>query len=128
MRVTQVEADDDQIEPGVQSAPRLNRGQRRKLNALNRTRRKASVGDDRVDQSPDSDEDSDRFLSGPQVCHRYGGISDMTLWRWLHDERMEFPQPEYFGRLRFWRLSVLEDWERSSATRRAATKNNQPTN
>jgi hypothetical protein len=36
----------------------------------------------------------------------------MALWRWLRDPAMGFPQPVYFGRLRFWRLNVLERWER----------------
>jgi predicted DNA-binding transcriptional regulator AlpA len=71
---------------------------------------------------------TDVFLTSVQVRKRYGNVADMTLHRWLRDERMEFPQPVYFGRLRFWKLSDLESWERSSATRRATTKNNQPTN
>jgi hypothetical protein len=81
------------------------------------------VASSEAKQSP-----GDIYLTAPQVCERYGNITSMTLHRWLRDERMEFPQPDYFGRLRFWKLSILEDWERLAATRRAATKNNQPTN
>lgn len=52
------------------------------------------------------------FLSARRVLDRYG-VSDMTLYRWLHDKKMQFPQPCYFGRLRFWRLGDLENWERA---------------
>jgi len=53
----------------------------------------------------DGDSDPDgRFLSGPQVQHRYG-ISDVSLWRWLADARLDFPQPALrINRRRFWRL------------------------
>ena len=53
------------------------------------------------------------FLTSAQVRGRYGGISSMALWRWLHDPRMDFPRPVRFGRLRFWELNRLEDWERN---------------
>jgi predicted DNA-binding transcriptional regulator AlpA len=52
------------------------------------------------------------YLNSAQVRSRYGGISQMSLWRWLHDPAMGFPQPLYFGRLRFWRLHALQQWER----------------
>jgi predicted DNA-binding transcriptional regulator AlpA len=59
---------------------------------------------------------SDRFLPARQVWSRYG-VCDMTLHRWVRDERMNFPRPIYFGRLRFWKLADLESWERSRAVR-----------
>ncbi|MCX7348711.1 MAG: transcriptional regulator [Alphaproteobacteria bacterium] len=57
------------------------------------------------------------FLSSAQVRHRYGGRSQMALWRWLRDPAMGFPQPVYFGRLRFWRLDALQQWERAQGTK-----------
>jgi predicted DNA-binding transcriptional regulator AlpA len=51
------------------------------------------------------------FLPAPIVASRYH-VSDMTLYRWLRDERMQFPGPHYFGRFRYWRLSDLTAWER----------------
>jgi predicted DNA-binding transcriptional regulator AlpA len=51
------------------------------------------------------------FLTAPNVCARYS-ISDMTLWRWLHDGALGFPQPIYINRLRYFRLSALVAWER----------------
>lgn len=45
------------------------------------------------------------WLAAGQVRQRYGGISGMTLWRWLHDEALGFPKPRYINRRRYW----LED-------------------
>jgi hypothetical protein len=60
------------------------------------------------------------YLTAAQVRQRFGGISDMALWRWLHDEDLKFPQPLYIQRRRFWRASDLTAWEapNSSRTRR----------
>lgn len=55
-----------------------------------------------------------KFLPAREVISRYG-VSFMTLYRWIDDERMEFPPPVYFGRYRYWHLSELEAWERSRA-------------
>ncbi len=59
------------------------------------------------------------FLPARKTWERYG-VSDMTLYRWLRDERMNFPKPVYLGRFRYWKLKDLESWEmsraRSSAT------------
>ena len=56
------------------------------------------------------------FISAPQVCDRYGGRSHMWLERKLQNDP-EFPRPKYFGRLRFFEISELENYERSSAAR-----------
>jgi hypothetical protein len=53
------------------------------------------------------------YLSAAQVRSRYGGISDMTLWRWLQDEQLGFPEPEWIRRRRFWREDKLSAWERT---------------
>jgi predicted DNA-binding transcriptional regulator AlpA len=60
------------------------------------------------------------FLTSAQVRGRYGAISAMALWRWLRDPRMDFPQPIYFGRLRFWRVNDLEEWERNRISNQTA--------
>lgn len=39
-----------------------------------------------------------------------GGISDMTLWRWLNDAGMSFPRPIYLGRRRYWREADVVGW------------------
>jgi hypothetical protein len=55
---------------------------------------------------------SDDLLSAPQVRRRYGGISDMCLWRWLRDQQLGFPQPLIIRKRRYWRTKKLEAWER----------------
>lgn len=55
--------------------------------------------------------DSDVYLPAPQVRKRYGR-SDMSLYRWLRDETLNFPKPIYINRYRYWRLADLLAWER----------------
>jgi predicted DNA-binding transcriptional regulator AlpA len=42
-----------------------------------------------------------------EVC---GGISDMTLWRWLADDNLAFPRPIYIGKRRYWREADILAW------------------
>src|SRR5436190_2085924 len=74
-----------------------------------------------VGVSPDTGEaGDDRFLNALQVRARYGKISEMTLWRWVNERGIGFPQPTKLANGRnFWRLSQLRAWERS---REAALK------
>jgi len=58
------------------------------------------------------------FLTARQTWERYG-VTQMTLWRWLRNEAMNFPQPVYFGRFRYFRLSELEAWEQNQPRRAA---------
>lgn len=39
-----------------------------------------------------------------------GGISDMTLHRWLHDESLNFPRPVYIARRRYWKIADVLAW------------------
>ena len=39
-----------------------------------------------------------------------GGISDMTLWRWLDDTSLAFPRPIYIGRRRYWKEVTVVAW------------------
>lgn len=55
------------------------------------------------------------FLASRGVRDRYGGRSQMWLHRKLNDPASGFPQPIYIGRLRYWRLSDLLEFERKSA-------------
>lgn len=54
--------------------------------------------------------DTGQFLTGPQVQKRYGKTS-VTLWRWMNDPELGFPQPMKVNRLNYWRVSDLEAWE-----------------
>ena len=52
------------------------------------------------------------FLSAKQVRARYGGVSDMTVWRWSRDDELGFPQPIRINGRRFWSEQALSAWER----------------
>jgi len=54
------------------------------------------------------------YLPAGQVRSRYG-VSDMSLWRWLRDEALAFPQPLKIHNRRYWKLSELQAWEASRA-------------
>lgn len=47
-----------------------------------------------------------------QLC---GGISDMTLWRWLKDDKLSFPRPIRIGSRRYWRETDILSWLDSQA-------------
>jgi predicted DNA-binding transcriptional regulator AlpA len=56
--------------------------------------------------------EAEQFLPARRVWERYG-VSEQSLWRWIHDEKLDFPPPIYIRRFRYWRLSDLIAWERS---------------
>ena len=51
-----------------------------------------------------------RRIQAATVRQMCGGISDMTLWRWLDNPELDFPRPIYIGRRRFWREAEIVDW------------------
>jgi hypothetical protein len=57
----------------------------------------------------------DVYLSARQTRARYGDISDMSLFRWLRDPKMKFPEPMRIQKRRYWRTSDLLAWERDRA-------------
>ena len=63
--------------------------------------------------------DDDRLITANDVRARYGGISAMTLSRWLKDDRLNFPQPIRIHNLRYFRLADLVEWEKTRARRAA---------
>jgi predicted DNA-binding transcriptional regulator AlpA len=56
------------------------------------------------------------YISTRQLRYRYGGVSHMWIERRLADDP-EFPKPVYFGGRRFWRLTAVEVWERTTAAK-----------
>lgn len=56
------------------------------------------------------------YLDAAQVCARYGNRSHMWLERKLHSDP-EFPKPIYIDRLRFFKITDLEKFERVCAER-----------
>jgi predicted DNA-binding transcriptional regulator AlpA len=59
------------------------------------------------------------FLTGPQVQRRYQK-SHVTIWRWVRDPALGFPQPIQINGRSYWRLSDLEAWEAAQASKSAA--------
>ena len=61
--------------------------------------------------------DDDALLTSRQVRAKVGGISDMTLWRWLESDVVRFPQPTLKVNKRcYWSAGAIRRWlaERSS--------------
>lgn len=44
------------------------------------------------------------------VRQTLGGVSSMTLWRWLKDEEMNFPKPLFINGRRYWRAADIAAW------------------
>ncbi|MCJ2136378.1 DNA-binding protein [Methylobacterium sp. J-026] len=61
----------------------------------------------------------DELLPAPHLLARYK-VSDMTLFRWLKDERLSFPQPIRINGRRYWRLADLQAFEARQASKEAA--------
>ncbi|MER8516089.1 helix-turn-helix domain-containing protein [Mesorhizobium sp. M1060] len=65
--------------------------------------------------SAHADEQTDPvYMTAPQVLARFQ-ITDMTLWRWLQDEKLGFPRPLVINRRRLFLKSALVEWERTRA-------------
>lgn len=58
----------------------------------------------------DLDHNPNRRIPAFVVRELVGGISDMTLSRWLADEAKHFPRPIYIGRRRFWKEAEILNW------------------
>jgi predicted DNA-binding transcriptional regulator AlpA len=56
-----------------------------------------------------------KLISATAVRELCGGISDMSLWRWLHDPELDFPRPVYIGRRRYFREAELAAWIKARA-------------
>lgn len=54
-----------------------------------------------------SNEAPDFLLTSREVRGMFGGVSDMSLWRWLQDSEMGFPKPLIMRRRRYWRQADI---------------------
>ena len=55
--------------------------------------------------------ETDRYLTAVQLRQRLGGVSEMTLDRWLKDERLAFPRPLVINRRRLFKECEIVAWE-----------------
>lgn len=46
----------------------------------------------------------------PMRANLLGGISDMTLHRWLNNPALGFPRPIKINNLRYWRVADVLEW------------------
>jgi predicted DNA-binding transcriptional regulator AlpA len=53
---------------------------------------------------------TEKLLPAKKVLERYG-VSDQTIWRWLHDKKSGFPKPVRIQGRRYWRLLQLLAFE-----------------
>ena len=51
-----------------------------------------------------------KLLTAAAVRDALGGVSDMTLWRWLNDPALNFPKPIYIARRRYWKEAEVSEW------------------
>lgn len=51
-----------------------------------------------------------KLINSATVRALCGGISDMSLWRWLHNSEMHFPKPCVIARRRYWREAEVLAW------------------
>ncbi|GGD42112.1 helix-turn-helix transcriptional regulator [Sinisalibacter lacisalsi] len=51
-----------------------------------------------------------KIIPASEVRDICGGISDMSLWRWLQDPELKFPRPLYIARRRYWREEDVIAW------------------
>jgi predicted DNA-binding transcriptional regulator AlpA len=49
-------------------------------------------------------------IPASRVRNLCGGISDMSLWRWLNEPSYKFPKPIYIGSRRYWREADVLAW------------------
>jgi predicted DNA-binding transcriptional regulator AlpA len=87
-----------------------NRGERRRLEAL----RARGFTKAEIDEIPPRHKTPKPVVGNPYfdihgVLQHFGGVSDVTMWRW--EKKLGFPKPDLIvNRRRFWRLSTLESW------------------
>lgn len=61
---------------------------------------------------------NNRLIKAATVRDLCGGVSDMWLWRRLHDKQTQgptFPRPVYIAKRRFWREADIIDWLEAQA-------------
>lgn len=54
--------------------------------------------------------DSEKRIGAGAVRALCGGVSDMSLHRWLNDPDLNFPKPIYIARRRYWREAEIIEW------------------
>lgn len=69
----------------------------------------------RRQSAPDLDDEA--LLNSAQTKARCGNVTDMCIWRWLRDPRVQFPQPVKINKRNYWRLGDLRAWQAEHRSR-----------
>lgn len=67
----------------------------------------SSDEEERTNPAPDQD---DALIPAKTTRSLCGDISDMTLWRWLNSNKLDFPEPIRINGRRYWRRSEVKAW------------------
>jgi predicted DNA-binding transcriptional regulator AlpA len=51
-----------------------------------------------------------KLIKATTVRELCGGVSDMSLWRWLNDPALNFPKPVRIQSKRYWRENEIAEW------------------
>ncbi len=51
-----------------------------------------------------------KLITATAVRAAFGGVSDMTLWRWINDPALNFPKPIRIQARRYWYESDVAAW------------------
>lgn len=57
-----------------------------------------------------SPQNQHRRIAVNDVLQMCGGVSAMTLHRWLNNPDLNFPKPQYIGRRRYWKEAEVIAW------------------
>lgn len=64
------------------------------------------------------------LMPAKEVRALFGGVSQMTIWRWLRDESLGFPKPTTIRNRRYWDSAEIESFRQrtidSALSKRAA--------
>ena len=63
-----------------------------------------------------------KLITSATVRELCGGISDMSLWRWINNEELHFPSPLIISRRRYWREADVFNWIEGRAINPDATR------
>jgi hypothetical protein len=65
--------------------------------------------------------DDETLLTSAQVTARCGNVSNMTIWRWQRDARVQFPPPDVvINTRRYWYVRTIRRWQAERMTKAAA--------
>lgn len=51
-----------------------------------------------------------KLITQAEIKDTFGGVSDMTIWRWLQDPKMGFPKPIKIKTRNYWKSIDVDTW------------------